>query len=324
MAKQQKQMITPTKAQQEAIKKQKEIAALIERNVKEFKEFILVIDLPQRFITTGFLMLDGEHNYMVVNTMPWSSLADSQFMMRTHNFLHGMKPEENNGFTPPDNFKILELPSSIPPVFLTASENAGVYAGAFLAEVLFNDLSEDNKNLCIKLFDVVPSLTTIASKTKIYFGSGSTFTNSLGFTAYAVNGDVNKPDITVADIVFGGYIIRRNGEKLTVPFKKFILWDSESKRKVRTAIELDYAMRDTAKFSAKYKSAVGLLSKMADGLGNPKLCGSMSRQKFNKSITDGELKDAAYGTVIKLTDGKYPKYKLKVLDKTWVDLPFEP
>ena len=106
MAKQQKQMTTTTKVQQEALKKQKEIAALIERNVKEFKEFILVIDLPQRFITTGFLMLDGDHNYMVVNTMPWSSLADMQFMMRTHNFRHGMKPEKNNRVTPPCNVRI--------------------------------------------------------------------------------------------------------------------------------------------------------------------------------------------------------------------------
>lgn len=324
MANQQKQMPKPTKAQQGALKKQQELATLIERSVKEFKEFILVIDLPQRFITTGFLMLDDEHNYMVVNTIPWSSLSDSKFMMRIHNFLHGMKPEENDGFTPPSNFKIFELPSSIPPVFLTASDNAGVYAGAFLAEVLFNDLNEENKKLCNKLFDVVPSLTTLASKTKIYFGSGSTFTNNLGFTAYAVNGDVNKPDITVADIVFEGYIIRRKGEKLIVPFKKFLLWDAESKRKVRIAIELDYAMRETARVSAKYKSAVGLLSKMSIGLGNPKLCGSMSKQKFSKSITDGELKDANYGTIIKLTDGKYPKYKLKLLDKTWVDLPFEP
>lgn len=324
MANQQKQMPKPTKAQQEALKKQQEIAALIERNVKEFKEFILAIDLPQRFITTGFLMLDGDHNYMVVNTMPWSSFPDGQFMMRMHNFLHGMKPEENNGFTPPNNFKIFELPSSIPPVFLTASDNAGVYAGAFLSEVLFNNLNEENKNLCNKLFDVVPSLTTLASKTKIYFGSGSTFTNNLGFTAYAVNGDVNKPDITVADIVFEGYIIRHNGEKLTVPFKKFLLWDGESKRKARITIEIGYGMRAAANVSAQYKSVVGLLSKMTDGLGSPKLCGSMSRKKFNKSITDGELKDATYGTVIKLTDGKYTKYKLKVLDKTWADLPFEP
>jgi len=323
MANQQKQMPKPTKTQQGALKKQQELATLIERSVKEFKEFILVIDLPQRFITTGFLMLDGEHNYMVVNTIPWSSLSDSKFMMRIHNFLHGMKPEENDGFTPPSNFKIFELPSSIPPVFLTASDNAGVYAGAFLAEVLFNDLNEENKKLCNKLFDVVPSLTTLASKTKIYFGSGSTFTNNLGFTAYAVNGDVNKPDITVADIVFEGYIIRSNGEKLTVPFKEFLLWDAESKRKVRIAIELDYAMRETARVSAKYKSAVGLLSKMSIGLGNPKLCGSMSMKKFSKSITDGKLKYANYGTVIKLTGDKYPKYKLKLLDKTWVDLPFE-
>ena len=94
MANQQKQTIKPTKAKQEALKKQEEISALIERNVKEFKEFILTIDLPKRFVTTGFLILDGDHNYMVINVNPWSGLADVKFMMSTHNFLHGMSAEE--------------------------------------------------------------------------------------------------------------------------------------------------------------------------------------------------------------------------------------
>ena len=323
MSNNQKQVPKLSKAEKEAAKKQQELAALIERNVKEFKEFILVIDLPRKFISTGFLMLDGDHNYMIVDTMPWNGFPDGKFMMRTHNFLHGVKPEDNNGFTPSPNYKIFELPSSIPPVFLTSSENAGIYVGAFLSEVLFNDLTEEHKNLCAKLFDAVPSLTTLAAKTKIYFGSGSTFTNNLSFAAYPVNGDVNKSDVSVTDIVFEGYIIRSNGERLTVPYKRFMLWDSESKNKARKAIEIDYAMRQSAKTSAQFNSAASTLAKIVNGLSSPKLVFSMTRQKFNKSITDGEVKNAPIGSTVKLTDGKSPKYKFKILDDKWIDLPVE-
>lgn len=320
MANQQKQMPKPTKAQQEALKKQQELAALIERNVKEFKEFILMVDLPQRFITTGFLMLDGDHNYMVINVNPWSSLADTKFMMRTHNFLHGMPAEENNGFTPPENYKIFELPRSISPVFLTSSDNAGVYLGVFLAEALFNNSNEKNTSLSVRLFDAVPSLTALACKTKIYFGSGSSFTNDLTFVAYPINGDVNKASVSVADIGYETYIVRLNGEKVTTPFSRLVLWDSESKNKARKAIEIDYSVLASEVATSNFNSLKNSMSSLITNITNPAFSGSMTRQKFSKSVASGELKDAKSGTVVKLTDGKTPKYKFRV-GKVWVDLP---
>ena len=323
MANQQKQTIKPTKAKQEALKKQEEISALIERNVKEFKEFILTIDLPKRFVTTGFLILDGDHNYMVINVNPWSGLADVKFMMSTHNFLHGMSAEENYGFTPPENYKIFELPSSIPPVFLTSSDNAGVYLGALLAEVLFNNNNEKNTSLSVSLFDAVPSLTTLACKTKIYFGSGSSFTNDLTFLAYPINGDVNKAAVSVVDIGYETYIVRLgNGARVTTPFNRFILWDSESKNKARKAIEIDYSMRTSAVAVADFNSLKNSVSSLITNITNPEFAGSMTRQKFSKSVASGELKDAKSGALVKITDGKTPKYKFKV-GKVWVDLPIE-
>ena len=311
------------KAKQEELKKQKELQELIERNVKEFKEFILVIDLPRRFVTTGFLMMDGDHNYMVININPWSSLADTKFMMRTHNFLHGMSAEANDGFTPPDNYKIFELPSSIPPVFLTSSDQAGVYLGAFLSEVLFNSNNEKNTSLSVGLFDAVPSLTTLACKTKIYFGSGSSFTNDLTFVAYPVNGDVNKASMSVVDIGYETYTIRLSyDKKVTAPFNRIILWDSESKNKARRAIEIDYTMRVAATATSGRNSLKNFVSTLLTNITNPELVGSMTRQKFSKAITSGELKDAKPGTVVKLTDGKTTKYKFKLVD-SWVDLPTE-
>lgn len=298
-----------------------EINDLIERNVKEFKEFILVIDLPKRFVTTGFLMLNDTRNYIVINTNPWSCLADTKLMMRVHNLVNGVSVKDNGGFVLPDNYKIFELPSSIPPVSLTSSENAGVYLGVFLARTLFVG-NGSGADLSMKLFDAVPSFTTLACKTNIYFGTGSSFTNDISFVAYPINGDINRASVLVADIGYESYIIRQNDTKITVPFSRFLLWDSGSKNKARKAIEANYIIHVADSVTTGYYSNLhGSITKLFSDLSSPKLIGNMTRQKFNKLVSEGELKTASPGVIVTLVDGKRKTHKLKVFNDTWVDLP---